>query len=70
MAKRHYIPVTADVPGAASQGNCALFRKVIRTALAAEGVDFPCEVDVLLTNDSGITPSTGRCGRWTGPRTC
>ena len=54
MAKRHYIPVTTDVPGAASQGNCALIRKVIRTALAAEGVDFPCEVDVLLTNDSGI----------------
>ena len=54
MAKRHYIPVTADVPGAASEGNCALIRKVIRTALAAEGVDFPCEVDVLLTNDSGI----------------
>ena len=54
MAKRHYIPVTADVPGAASQGNCALIRRVIRTALAAEGVDFPCEVDVLLTDDSGI----------------
>ena len=54
MAKRHYIPVTADVPGAASESNCALIRKVIRTALAAEGVDFPCEVDVLLTNDSGI----------------
>ena len=54
MAKRHYIPVTADVPGAASEGNCALIRKVIRTALAAEGVDVPCEVDVLLTNDSGI----------------
>ena len=53
-AKRHYIPVTADVPGAASEGNCALIRKVIRTALAAEGVDVPCEVDVLLTNDSGI----------------
>ena len=33
MAKRHYIPVTADVPGAASEGNCALIRKVIRTAL-------------------------------------
>ena len=54
MAKRHYIPVTADVPGAASQGNCALIRKVIRTALAAEGVDFPCEVDVLITHDGGI----------------
>ena len=54
MARRHYIPVTADVPGAASEGNCALIRKVIRTALAAEGVDFPCEVDVLLTNDENI----------------
>ena len=54
MAKRHYIPITADVPGAASESNCALIRKVIRTALAAEGVDFPCEVDVLLTGDDGI----------------
>ena len=54
MAKRHYIPITADVPGAVSESNCALIRKVIRTALAAEGVDFPCEVDVLLTGDDGI----------------
>ena len=54
MAKRHYIPVTADVPGAATQGNCALIRKVIRTALEAQGVDFPCEVDVFLTGDAGI----------------
>ena len=54
MAKRHYIPVTADVPGGASEGNCAFIRKVIRTALAAQGVDFPCEVDVLLTDDPGI----------------
>ena len=54
MAKTHYIPITADVPGAANQANCALIRKVIRAALAAEGVDFPCEVDVLLTGDKGI----------------
>lgn len=52
--KTHYIPVTADVPGAASQGNCALLRKTVRTALAAEGVDFPCEVDILLTGDEKI----------------
>ena len=48
MAKRHYIPVTADVPGAASEGNCALIRKVIRTALAAEGetrVSQICHID-------------------------
>ena len=53
MAKRHYIPITADVPGV-SEGRRALIRKVIRTALAAEGVDFPCEVDVLLTDDANI----------------
>ena len=52
--KQHYIPVTADIPGAANQRTCALIRKVIRTALAAEGVDVPCEVDVLLTNDENI----------------
>ena len=54
MAKRHYIPVTADVPGAANERNCALIRKVIRTALAAEGMELPCEVDVLLTGGENI----------------
>lgn len=54
MAKRHYIPVTAEVPGAASDSNCALIRKTVRTALEAEGVTVPCEVDVLLTDDEGI----------------
>ena len=53
MAKRHYIPVTADVPGVYDSMK-ALIRKVIRTALAAEGVDFPCEVDVSVTNDETI----------------
>ena len=53
MAKRHYVPITADVPGV-SEGQKALIRRVIRTALAAQGVDFPCEVDVLLTGDQGI----------------
>lgn len=54
MRKTHYIPITADVPGAASERNCALIRRTIRTALAAEGMTAPCEVDVLLTNDAGI----------------
>ena len=51
--KRHYIPITADVPGV-NEGQRAFLRKVIRTALAAEGVDFPCEVDVSVTSDAGI----------------
>ena len=51
--KRHYMPITADVPGV-NDSRRAFIRKVIRTALAAEGVDFPCEVDVLITNDETI----------------
>ena len=54
MRKTHYIPITADVPGAANDRTNALIRKVIRTALAAEGVTLPCEVDVSLTDDAGI----------------
>ena len=54
MAKTHYIPITADVPGVSGKENCALIRRVIRTALEAEGMALPCEVDVLLTGDSGI----------------
>ncbi len=54
MRKTHYIPITADVPGAANDANCALIRRTIRTALAAEGLVAPCEVDVLLTDDDGI----------------
>ena len=53
MAKRHYIPITADVPGV-NDGLRAFMRKVIRTALEAEGVDFPCEVDVRITDDKTI----------------
>ena len=54
MRKTHYIPITADVPGAANDANCALIRRTIRTALAAEGLTAPCEVDVLLSDDDGI----------------
>ena len=53
MAKRHYIPVTADVEGV-SERTCALIRKTIRTALTAEGMLLPCEIDVSLTDDEGI----------------
>ena len=53
MAKRHYIPVTADVPGVSDEKK-ALIRRVIRTALAMQGVDFPCEVVVRVTGDAGI----------------
>ena len=54
MRKTHYIPSTADIEGAADKRTCALIRRTIRTALAAEGMTLPCEVDVLLTDDEGI----------------
>ena len=54
MAKRHYIPITADVEGVDSDRTKALIRKAIRTSLEQEGVTIPCEINVLLTNDEGI----------------
>ncbi len=54
MRKTHYIPITADVPGASNEQNCALLRKAVKAVLAAEGVELPCEVDILLTGDNGI----------------
>ena len=53
MAKGHYIPVTADVPGVDERAK-ALIRKTVRVSLAAEGLTLPCEIDVLVTNDRGI----------------
>ena len=53
MAKRHYIPITADIPGI-NDGLRAFIRRVIRTALECEGVTLPCEIDVFVTSDRGI----------------
>ena len=50
---KHEIFISADVPGV-DEGLRSFLRKVIRTALDAEGVDVPCEVNVLVTNDTGI----------------
>ena len=54
MAQRHYIPITAENVPDVSGSKRAFIRKVIRTALEAEGVDFPCEIDVELTDDETI----------------
>ncbi|MBQ9460232.1 MAG: rRNA maturation RNase YbeY [Oscillospiraceae bacterium] len=53
MAKRHFIPVTADVEGVSERAK-ALIRKTVRTALEVEGVECACEVDVLVTDDRAI----------------
>lgn len=52
--KRHYIPITADVPGVSNERACSLIRRAIRTVLDQEGILHPCEIDVLLTNDRNI----------------
>ena len=54
MYHTHHITVTADVPGASGESTVALIRRTIRTALEEEGVTIPCEIDVLLTGDTGI----------------
>ena len=48
----HQILIDSTVAGA--EGYVRLLRQVIPQALAAQGVDFPCEVDVLLTDEGGI----------------
>ena len=48
----HEILMETEVDGA--QPYAGLLRRVIPAVLEAEGVDFPCEVDVLFTDDGGI----------------
>ena len=48
----HEIIIETEVDGAEEYAD--LLRQVIPAALAAEGVDVPCEVDVLFTDDEGI----------------
>ncbi len=50
---KHDIIISADVSGVDEQLRSFL-RKVIQTALDGSGVDVPCEINVLLTNDTGI----------------
>lgn len=48
----HEILMETEVDGA--QPYAGLLRRVIPAVLEAEGVPFPCEVDVLFTDDGGI----------------
>ena len=54
MAKKHYLPITADVSVGSLDKKSALIRRAIRTVLEEEGMDLPCEISVLLTDDEGI----------------
>lgn len=48
----HEIILDAEIPG--GEEHFGLLRRVISAALDAEGVDVPCEVDVLITGDGEI----------------
>lgn len=50
----HQISVTGNRRGVNSPALAALLRRAVRGALAAEGVEPPCEVNILLTDDEGI----------------
>lgn len=50
----HQISVTGNRRGVNSPALAALLRRAVRGALAAEGVEAPCEVNILLTDDEGI----------------
>ena len=50
----HKVSVTSNRRGVNSPAVAAALRKAIKTALQAEGVEVPCEVNVMLTDDEGI----------------
>ena len=50
----HRISVTSNRKGINNPTLTALLRRAIKTALDSEGVELPCEINVLLTDDAGI----------------
>jgi len=50
----HKIIVRSEVCGINNPALTAQLKKTVKTALEVEGVDTPCEVDILLTDDEGI----------------
>ncbi len=54
MKGGHEIVIASETASEVDENLAAFLRRVIATAMAAEGIAFPCEVDVLLTDDAGI----------------
>ena len=51
---KHKISVTGERRGINSPALAAMLRRTVKTALLAEGVALPCEINILLTDDAGI----------------
>ncbi len=54
MKHEHLITIESDIDELQDEELFAMLRETISAALDAEGVDLPCEVNVLLTDDEGI----------------
>lgn len=54
MALKHEISISWEVEEREEEAICDLISSTITTALAAQGVEAPCEINVLLTDDDGI----------------
>lgn len=54
MKHEHLITIESDIDALQDEELFAMLRETISAALDAEGVDLPCEVNVLLTDDEGI----------------
>ena len=50
----HEIYVSREVKNLGHNNSAALIKKAVNMALDAEGVDVPCIVSVMLTDDEGI----------------
>jgi len=50
----HRISVTSNRKGINNPTLTALLRRTVKTALDCEGMELPCEINVLLTDDEGI----------------
>jgi len=51
---KHKVIVSRDVKGLGQLRSAALIRKAVRLALEAEGVDEPCLISAVLTDNEGI----------------
>ncbi|MBO6039886.1 MAG: rRNA maturation RNase YbeY [Oscillospiraceae bacterium] len=51
---QHEVYVSREVKNLGHHNAAALIKKAVRTALDAEGVDCPCIVSVMLTDEEGI----------------
>ncbi len=51
---QHEIYISREVTGLGHNNSAALIKKAVAMALDAEGVDTPCIISVMLTDDEGI----------------